>query len=65
MCEINAQLIYAPTETQVWADKFDRDMRDVLALQSEIAHAVTRQLRVRLGDGDPWRRAQQCRPGGV
>ena len=50
---VNAQLIYAPTETQVWADSFDRDVRDVLALQGEIAHAVTRQLRVRLGDGDP------------
>ena len=50
---INAQLIYAPTETQLWADTFDRDMRDVLALQSEIAHAVTRQLRVRLGDAEP------------
>ena len=49
---INAQLIYAPTETQLWADTFDRDMRDVLALQSEIAHAVTRQLRVRLDDAN-------------
>ena len=49
---INAQLIDARTETQLWADTFERDMRDVLALQSEIAHAIMRQLRVRLGDGD-------------
>lgn len=48
---INAQLIYAPTEQQVWADSFERDERNVLALQAEIAHAIMRQLRVRLGEG--------------
>jgi len=59
---ISVQLINAPTETQIWADSFDRDIRDVLALQSEIAHAVTRQLRVRLGDGDPGARSGSVDP---
>jgi eukaryotic-like serine/threonine-protein kinase len=59
---INAQLIYAPTETQLWADTFERDMRDVLALQSEIAHAVMRQLRVRFGDGDLWAQSGSVDP---
>ena len=51
---INAQLIYAPTEEQLWADSFDRDQRNVLALQREIAHAIMRQLRVRLGNEESW-----------
>ena len=59
---IHAQLVYAPTETRVWADTFDRDQRDVLALQSEIAHAVTRQLRVRLGDAEPGTRSDSVDP---
>jgi eukaryotic-like serine/threonine-protein kinase len=46
---INAQLIYPPTEEQLWADSFERDERNVLALQAEIAHAIMRQLRVRIG----------------
>ncbi len=59
---INAQLVYAPTQMQVWADSFDRDRRDVLALQSEIAHAVTRQLRVRLGDAESGAQADSVDP---
>lgn len=46
---INAQLIRAATEKPVWADTFERDERNVLALQGEIAHAIMRELRVRLG----------------
>ena len=48
---INAQLIRASTEEQLWADSFERDERNVLALQGEIAHAIMRQLRVRVGEG--------------
>jgi serine/threonine-protein kinase len=48
---INAQLTYAPTDKQIWADSFERDQRNVLSLQAEIAHAIMRQLRVRLEQG--------------
>ncbi len=57
---INAQLIYAPTEEQLWTDTFERDERNVLALQAEIAHAIMRQLRVRLGEG-----AKEMQPASV
>jgi eukaryotic-like serine/threonine-protein kinase len=49
---INAQLIRASGEKQLWADTFERDDRNLLALQGEIAHAIMRQLRVRLGVGE-------------
>ena len=45
---INAQLIYAPTERRLWADSFERDERNVISLEGEIAHAIMRQLQVRL-----------------
>ena len=51
---INAQLIDATSDKQLWADTFERDERNVLTLQSEIAHAIMRQLRVRLGEADKW-----------
>ena len=57
---INAQLIYPPTEEQLWADSFERDERNVLALQGEIAHAIMRQLRVRIGGG-----GESVEPGSV
>jgi IS30 family transposase len=51
---INAQLIDGKTEQQLWTDSFERDERNVLALQAEIAHAIMRQLRVRLGKDENW-----------
>jgi TolB-like protein/DNA-binding winged helix-turn-helix (wHTH) protein len=41
---INVQLIYAPTDTHVWADSYDRDASDVISLQSELAQTITRQV---------------------
>jgi len=45
---ISAQLIHAPTDTHLWADSYERDPRNVLALQSEVAHAIAREVQVKL-----------------
>jgi len=45
---ISAQLIHAPTDTHLWAESYDRDLRDVLALQSEVAQAIAREIQVKL-----------------
>jgi len=45
---ITAQLIRAPTDTHLWAESYERDGRDVLALQAEIAQAVAREIKVTL-----------------
>jgi len=37
---ITAQLIDAATGSHVWAERYDRDMHDIFALQDELAHAV-------------------------
>jgi eukaryotic-like serine/threonine-protein kinase len=43
---ITAQLINAANDTHVWAENFDRDLRDVLTLQSEVARAIAQEIRV-------------------
>ena len=45
---INAQLIDARTDSHVWADEYDRDLRDMFAVQSEIAQKVAEQLHVKI-----------------
>ncbi|WP_143744488.1 adenylate/guanylate cyclase domain-containing protein, partial [Mesorhizobium prunaredense] len=37
---VTAQLIEAATGTHIWAERYDRDVRDIFDLQDELAHAV-------------------------
>jgi serine/threonine-protein kinase len=45
---ISAELIRAATDTHVWAEGYERDLRDVLALQSEVAQAIVEQIQIKL-----------------
>jgi len=45
---ITAQLIDAAKESHLWAESYERDLRDVLSLQAEVAQAVAREVRVKL-----------------
>jgi TolB-like protein/Tfp pilus assembly protein PilF len=45
---ITAKLIHAPTGTQVWAESYERDIRDVLALYREVARAIADEISVKL-----------------
>ena len=45
---VSAQLIDARNDTHIWAEKYDRDLADVFAIQSEIAAAIAAQLQARL-----------------
>jgi len=40
------QLIHAPTDTHLWVESYERDLRNVLALQSEVARAIARQIEI-------------------
>jgi TolB-like protein/DNA-binding winged helix-turn-helix (wHTH) protein/Tfp pilus assembly protein PilF len=42
---VTAQLIDARTDRHLWASAYNRDLRDVLGLQSEIAQAIAGQVR--------------------
>ena len=45
---ISAQLLHAPTDTHLWADTYDRDARDILALQGEVASAIVKEIQVKV-----------------
>ena len=45
---INVQLIYAPTDRHLWAKSYERDLRDVLTLQREVATAIATEIRAKL-----------------
>jgi adenylate cyclase len=56
---ITAQLVDATTGYHMWADNYDRDLRDIFAVQAEIAETITQALAVRLTGKE---RAQMGRP---
>jgi TolB-like protein len=41
---VTAQLIEVETSTHVWAEKYDRDLQDIFAIQDEITQMVTSRL---------------------
>ena len=45
---ITAQLIFAAKDTNVWAQAYDRDLRDVLTLQSTVAGAIAKEIDLEL-----------------
>src|SRR5262249_2752931 len=49
---INAQLIDARTGSHVWAEQYDRDLKDMFALQSEIAQKVAGQLHAKISPAE-------------
>jgi tetratricopeptide (TPR) repeat protein len=55
---ISAQLVNAHTDAHSWAESYDRDLRDVLALQSEVAQAIAQEIRVKLTPVDQARFAK-------
>jgi serine/threonine protein kinase/tetratricopeptide (TPR) repeat protein len=49
---INAQLIDTATDSQIWADHYDRKIEDIFALQSELAQTIVAQLKTTLSSGE-------------
>ncbi|NIN73212.1 MAG: hypothetical protein GTO46_15060, partial [Gemmatimonadetes bacterium] len=43
---ITAQLVEPETEEHLWADRYDRDLRDILALQAEVVEAIAREIQI-------------------
>jgi len=61
---LTAQLIHAPTDRHLWARSYDRELRDVLALQEELARAIAQavQLEIRPEDRRRLPRAAAVHP---
>ena len=45
---IVAQLIHAVTDDHIWAESYERELRDVLALQGDLARSIAQRIRVEL-----------------
>jgi serine/threonine protein kinase/Tfp pilus assembly protein PilF len=58
---ITAQLIHAATDTHLWAESYERDLQDVLLLQSEVARAIAREIQVAVTPEET-RRLASARP---
>jgi Flp pilus assembly protein TadD len=43
---MTAQLVHGPSDRHLWAQSYTRDLRDILVLQSELAEAIAREVRV-------------------
>jgi TolB-like protein/Tfp pilus assembly protein PilF len=54
---ITAQLIDARSDAHLWAESYERDVRDVLALQDEVAQRIATQVGINLTVSDQTRRA--------
>ncbi|MFY9560258.1 MAG: protein kinase [Terriglobales bacterium] len=58
---ITAQLIQAVPERHLWAKSYDGDLRDVMAIQSEVARSVAEEIRIKLTAQEE-SRLQKSRP---
>ena len=45
---ITAQLIDGANDDHVWAERYDRDLNDIFALQDEISEAIVKALKLKL-----------------
>jgi eukaryotic-like serine/threonine-protein kinase len=50
---IRTQLIRAAPEQNLWAESYDRELSDVLSLQSEAAHDIIEHIRGKVSGGRP------------
>ena len=49
---VNAQLIDARTDSQLWAERYDRDVADVFAIESEVAGKIVAELQAKISPSE-------------
>lgn len=49
---VSAQLIDARTDAHLWAERYDRELKDVFAIQSEIAQKIAQELQAALSPNE-------------
>jgi serine/threonine-protein kinase len=45
---VTAQLIFAPGDKHVWADSYDRNLRDILSIENEVSQSIAEAIRLKL-----------------
>lgn len=59
---ISAQLVDAVTDAHLWAERYDRDLEDIFAIQADVAERIVEALQGRLSSRD---RARLASPGTI
>jgi TolB-like protein/Flp pilus assembly protein TadD len=49
---VNVQLIDATTDEHIWANDYDRDLTDVFAIQTDLAHEIANALQAKLSPAE-------------
>src|SRR5207247_10065761 len=49
---LSVQLVSARTDETLWAERYDRDLEDVLGMQSELAETVAREIVIPITPND-------------
>jgi TolB-like protein/DNA-binding winged helix-turn-helix (wHTH) protein/Flp pilus assembly protein TadD len=50
---MNVQLIFAPTDTHVWAESYDRDLGQAFLLPSELSQTVAKEVKTAVSNASP------------
>jgi serine/threonine-protein kinase len=58
---VRARLVQVNPEEQLWADSYERDLRDILTLQSDVARRIVQEIRVTVTPQEQ-RRLARARP---
>lgn len=58
---VTAQLIHAGSDNHIWAERYDRDLTDIFAVQDDIAHSIVGTMAVEL-DEDSLKQARHKSP---
>lgn len=53
---VTAQLIQVTDQTHLWAQGYERELRDILALQRHVSQAVAKEIEIKLARQEPARR---------
>lgn len=56
---VSAQLIDARSDTHLWVNSYDRELKDIFAIQSELATAIAKALKVSLSPSEQARLARK------
>jgi TolB-like protein/DNA-binding winged helix-turn-helix (wHTH) protein len=52
---MTVQLIYAPSDTHVWAESYDRDSNEVFSLPTELSQTIAKEVRTAVSPAKPQR----------
>jgi eukaryotic-like serine/threonine-protein kinase len=57
--QIAVQLVHVPDEVTLWSERFDRDLREALTLQNELARSIVRALNAQITSAEAGRLGAQ------